>query len=102
MFYLPVGKQGTQTSVAQTFFLVLVSFDVESEGFVVDQAARPSELPQVAELLAIGSKFELECLQSQPNPIYIIGLCYCQTIFVTADIALPHCMSIWSSSQSLE
>ena len=72
MFHLPVGKQGTQTSVAQTFFLFLVSFDVESQGFVVDQAARPSELPQVAELLAVGSKFEFEGLQSQPNVIILL------------------------------
>ena len=67
MFHLPVGKQGAQTSVAQTLFLFLVAFDVESEGLVVDEAARPSELPQVAELLAIGAKLEFACLQSQPN-----------------------------------
>ncbi len=72
MFHLPVGKQGTQTSVAQTFFLFLVSFGVESEGFVVDETAGPSELPQVAELLAMGSKFEFECLQSQPNPTVLL------------------------------
>jgi hypothetical protein len=40
---------------------------VQGEGLVVDKAARPSELPQVAELLAIGAKLELECLQSQHN-----------------------------------
>jgi hypothetical protein len=72
VFHLPVGQQGTQTSVAQTFILFLVSFDVESEGFVVDKAARPSELPQVAELFAIGSKLKFECLQSQHQSIRLL------------------------------
>jgi hypothetical protein len=89
VFHLPVGKQGTQTSVAQTFFLFLVAFDVESEGLVVDEAARPSELPQVAELFAMGSKFEFECLQSQPNPIVLIIKRYSSRQTLRLRIACP-------------
>jgi len=47
VLYLPVWQESTQASVAQSLFLFLVAFDVESQTLVVDEAARTSELPQV-------------------------------------------------------
>ena len=72
VLHFPVGQQGTQSSVAQTHFLFRIAFDVKSEGFVVDEAARPSELSQVAELFAVGAKFEFECLESQHNSVILL------------------------------
>ena len=60
MLPLPVWQESAQASVAQSLFLFLLAFDVESQTLVVDEAARTSELPQVAELFAVGLKFEFE------------------------------------------
>jgi hypothetical protein len=45
---------------------------VESQCFVVDEAARPSELPQMAGLLAIRHQLEWEALPSQHNSIILL------------------------------
>src|SRR5256885_11057426 len=64
----PVGQEGTQFGIAQRLFLFLIALDIESQRLVIDEAARASELPQVAELLGVWSKFEFVCLQSQHQP----------------------------------
>src|SRR6267143_2261585 len=70
VLHLPVWQESAQASVAQSLFLLLVAFDVESQTLVVDEAARTSELPQVAELFAARLKFEFERLQSQ----HVVGV----------------------------
>jgi hypothetical protein len=68
----PANPQKPGEIILFGLFLFLVSLDVQGQGFVVDKAARPSELPQVAELFAIGAKGELECLPSQHGPIKLV------------------------------
>jgi hypothetical protein len=45
---------------------------VDRQCFVVDEAARPSELPQLAGLCAIRQERELEGLPSQHNAIILL------------------------------
>jgi hypothetical protein len=72
VFLLPAWQQGAQLGVAQMFFLFLIALGVESQCFVVDEATRPSELPQLAGFLAIGHQLELEALPSQHNWIILL------------------------------
>jgi putative transposase len=65
MFYLPRGEQCAQTGIAQTFFLLPVSLEVERKPFVIDESAGTSELPQQADLFAVRHHFEFVGLQSQ-------------------------------------
>ena len=74
---LPVWQESAQARVAQSLFLFLVAFDVESQTLVVDEAARTSELPQAAELFAVGLKCEFEGLQSQ----HVVGVLSVATSF---------------------
>ena len=72
MLHLPVRQQGAQIGVPETLLFLLVAFGVESQRFVVDEAARPSELPQVAGWFAVWHQLEFEGLQSQHNSIRLL------------------------------
>ena len=59
---LPVWQQSAQASVAQSLFLFLVAFDVESQTLVVDEGHEPANCRRLRELFAARLKFEFERL----------------------------------------